>query len=81
MPQTVSPPNIIVILVDDMGFSDLGCYGSEIQTPALSRLAENGMGSFFDPVMLMDNEGFIRAESPGFYITHAVAEKAIPPQS
>src|SRR5436309_14684721 len=36
-------PNIAVILVDDMGFSDLGCYGSEIPTPNLDRLAANGM--------------------------------------
>jgi arylsulfatase A-like enzyme len=36
-------PNIIVILVDDMGFSDLGCYGSEIPTPHLDRLARNGL--------------------------------------
>ena len=39
--QAASPPNIILILVDDMGFSDLGCYGSEIRTPTLNRLAEN----------------------------------------
>ena len=37
------PPNIIVILVDDMGFSDLGCYGSEIPTPNLDALAKNGL--------------------------------------
>ncbi len=36
-------PNIIVILTDDMGFSDLGCYGGEIQTPHLDKLAENGL--------------------------------------
>lgn len=36
-------PNIIVILVDDMGFSDIGCYGSEIRTPNLDRLAEGGV--------------------------------------
>src|SRR3954467_12627924 len=36
-------PNIIIILSDDMGFSDLGCYGSEIQTPNLDRLAANGV--------------------------------------
>jgi arylsulfatase len=36
-------PNIIIILVDDMGFSDIGCYGGEIETPHLDRLAENGL--------------------------------------
>jgi arylsulfatase len=36
-------PNIIVILVDDMGFSDIGCYGSEIPTPNLDKLAHDGV--------------------------------------
>jgi arylsulfatase len=36
-------PNIVLILNDDMGFSDLGCYGSEIQTPNLDRLAAGGV--------------------------------------
>jgi arylsulfatase len=36
-------PNIIVLLVDDMGFSDIGCYGSEIPTPNLDRLAADGL--------------------------------------
>ncbi len=36
-------PNIIVILVDDMGFSDIGCYGSEIPTPNLDGLAAHGV--------------------------------------
>ncbi len=36
-------PNIIVILVDDMGFSDIGCYGSEIPTPNLDKLAAGGL--------------------------------------
>jgi arylsulfatase A-like enzyme len=36
-------PNIIVILADDMGFSDLGCYGAEIKTPNIDYLAGNGI--------------------------------------
>ncbi|MGN6279879.1 MAG: arylsulfatase [Sphingomonas sp.] len=36
-------PNIILILADDMGYSDIGCYGSEIPTPNLDRLAGSGM--------------------------------------
>ena len=36
-------PNIVVVLVDDMGFSDIGCYGSEIPTPNLDKLAAGGV--------------------------------------
>ena len=36
-------PNIILILSDDMGFSDIGCYGGEIKTPNLDKLAERGV--------------------------------------
>ncbi len=36
-------PNIVVVLVDDIGFSDLGCYGSEIPTPNLDKLAAEGV--------------------------------------
>ena len=33
-------PNIIIILADDLGFSDLGCFGGEIHTPVLDKLAK-----------------------------------------
>jgi arylsulfatase A-like enzyme len=36
-------PNILLILVDDMGWSDIGCYGSEVATPNLDRLASEGI--------------------------------------
>ncbi len=39
---TVRPPNIVLILADDMGFADIGSYGSEIDTPNLDRLASQG---------------------------------------
>ena len=40
---SASRPNVILILADDLGWSDLGCYGGEIQTPNLDRLAANGL--------------------------------------
>ena len=36
-------PNIILIMADDLGFSDIGCYGGEINTPNIDRLAKEGM--------------------------------------
>ncbi len=36
-------PNVLLVLADDLGFSDLGCYGSEIETPTLDRLAAGGL--------------------------------------
>ncbi len=36
-------PDILVILADDMGYSDIGCFGGEIKTPTLDRLAANGL--------------------------------------
>jgi arylsulfatase A-like enzyme len=39
----MTQPNIVLILADDMGFSDLGCYGSEIDTPNIDSLARDGL--------------------------------------
>ena len=36
-------PNVIIILVDDMGYSDPGCFGGEIRTPNIDRLANGGL--------------------------------------
>ena len=42
-PTSHDPPNFVIILADDMGFSDVGSYGGEIQTPNIDRLAANGL--------------------------------------
>ena len=46
-PQAAKPPasapNILVVLFDDVGFSDFGCYGSRIRTPTIDRLAAEGL--------------------------------------
>ena len=42
-PPKPAHPNILVILADDMGYSDIGCFGSEIHTPNIDRLASDGV--------------------------------------
>lgn len=42
-PKVRSTPNIVLIMSDDMGYSDIGCYGGEISTPHLDRLAAHGL--------------------------------------
>ena len=41
--EEVTPPNFLLIVADDLGFSDLGCYGGEIETRHLDRLADGGL--------------------------------------
>ncbi len=41
--RTADAPNIVLIMSDDMGFSDIGCYGGEINTPNLDQLADHGV--------------------------------------
>lgn len=40
--NTATAPNVVLILVDDMGFSDIGCFGGEVQTPNIDALAAGG---------------------------------------
>ena len=42
-PLRGAPPNVVLILVDDMGYSDIGCYGGEVRTPNIDRLARGGL--------------------------------------
>ena len=41
--RTGPPTNVVLIVLDDVGFADLGCYGSEVATPALDSLAASGV--------------------------------------
>lgn len=43
--QHSQPPNVLVIMSDDMGYSDLGCFGGEIKTPHLDQLAYDASAS------------------------------------
>ena len=42
-PLTVPRPTIVVIVLDDVGFSDIGAFGSEIRTPAIDSLTAHGL--------------------------------------
>ena len=42
-PSGTNRPNIVLVMCDDMGFSDIGCYGGEIRTPNIDRLAAEGL--------------------------------------
>ena len=41
--ETPKQPNVIYIMADDMGYFDIGCYGSDIQTPNIDRISAEGM--------------------------------------
>ena len=41
--KPIERPNIVIIMVDDMGYSDIGCYGGETETPNLDALSRNGL--------------------------------------
>jgi hypothetical protein len=68
-PVKISRPNVILILADDMGFADLGCTGSEIQTPNIDALAQGG-GDALGDVQLR----------PMLSDTRFAADRALPAQ-
>ena len=70
-------PNILVILADDMGFSDLGCYGGQIETPRLDALAAGGLRftQFYNTARCWPTRGAIMT---GFY-AQQIRRDAIPP--
>jgi len=81
--KTPTKPNILIILVDDMGYSDLGCYGSEIHTPNIDRLASKGVRfsqfhncakSFPSRASLMTGLYFQRTEVAEFSHTATLGE-------
>lgn len=41
--QAADSPNIVIVLIDDMGFADLGCYGGEVPTPNINKMADEGV--------------------------------------
>ena len=73
-----SPPNILLILADDLGYSDLGCYGGEIDTPNLDSLASQGLQftQFYNTGRCWPTRGSLLT---GFY-AQQVARDALPEQ-
>ena len=59
MTKNNQKPNIIIILADDLGYSDLGCYGSEIKTPNIDNLGNNGIkfSQFYNPSKMQSIKG------------------------
>ena len=70
--QSAKRPNIVVLVLDDAGFSDLGSYGSEISTPNMDRIARAGVR--FDEMAVL-------VRSPQAYfglLEHALSRAGIP---
>ena len=79
-------PNIVIILADDLGYSDLGCYGSEIATPNLDRLAKEGQRftQFYTTprccpsrAALLTGQPYLRNKACPFFIGGAAAKVSL----
>ena len=77
-PSSNTPPNIVFILIDDMGWTDLGCYGSDFyETPKIDQLAESGMrfthAYAASAVCSPTRAALLTGKHPGrLHITHAI---------
>lgn len=75
--QAAERPNVVLIVGDDIGFSDIGCYGSEIHTPNLDRLAENGLRfkQFYNMAKCNPSRSSLFS---GLYLPREHADNALP---
>lgn len=69
-------PNVVIILADDLGYSDVGCYGGEIETPNLDALAKNGLRftQFYNTARCWPTRGALLT---GYY-AQAIRRDALP---
>ena len=75
LPCAFSAPNVLLIIADDLGYSDLGCYGGEIATPNLDKLAANGLRftQFYNTARCWPTRCSLLT---GFYAQHAGRDAA-----
>ena len=77
-------PNVVLVLADDLGYSDLGCYGGEIETPNLDRLGRSGvrLGSFYNTARCSPSRASlltgIRPSTSGVYHNSQPWRQALP---
>ena len=72
--QATEKPNLLLIMADDLGFSDLGCYGGEIETPNLDALAAGGLRftQFYNTARCWPTRGALLT---GYYAQHIRRDK------
>ena len=76
-------PNIVILLADDVGFSDIGCYGGEIQTPNLDALAAEGLRftQFYNTSPLLPEPGLSADRALSASGRHRAYDRRLPRRS